>query len=149
MAKGLLWFGCYVLAILLPLIVAWLWHPPEVEGRAFSLQFSAACGYVSLSVMTFEFTLISRIGFFASAFGQDTLLQFHRQMGTVAAALILLHVAFVFRNGYPMMWLIPFSEGNVYWGTFAAYALVLLIVLSLYRKQLGISYSWWQQAVAF
>ena len=46
LGKGILWFGLYLLVILLPLIVSWLRHPAEVEGRAFSLLFSAACGYV-------------------------------------------------------------------------------------------------------
>jgi predicted ferric reductase len=94
--------------------------------------------------MAFEFALISRIGVVSSAFGQDTLLQFHRQMGVVAAALIVLHAVFVFRNGYPLEWLNPFSDGMIKWGVLAAYALAFLIVLSLARKRLGISYSWWQ-----
>jgi hypothetical protein len=66
--RELLWFGAYLLLILFPLIVGSLKHPPEVEGRAFSLQFSTACGYVALTVMAFEFMLISRIGFTAAAF---------------------------------------------------------------------------------
>jgi predicted ferric reductase len=32
----------------------------------------------------------------------------------------------------------------IHWGTLATYALLLLIVLSLGRKRLGLSYSWWQ-----
>lgn len=147
--RGAAWLACYLLLILFPLIVGWLWHSPGVEGRPFSLQFSTACGYVALTVMAFEFSLISRVGFAAAVFGQDALLQFHRQMGFVAAALILMHVVFVLRNGYPLTWLIPFSEGSVHWGTLAAYSLVLLILLSLIRKRLGISYGWWQVTHSF
>jgi predicted ferric reductase len=143
--KELLWFGSYLLLILFPLIVGWLKHPPEVQGRAFSLHFSTACGYVALSVMAFEFALISRVGFTAAAFGQDALLKFHRLMGLVATALVVLHAVFVFRNGYPVTWLTnPFSDGVIKWGTLAFYALILLIVLSLARKRLGLSYGWWQ-----
>jgi predicted ferric reductase len=142
--RTLLWFGAYLLLILFPIIVSWLKHPPELEGRAFSLQFSTACGYVALSVMAFEFSLISRVGFIASAFGQDVLLKFHRQMGVVAAALILLHVVFVFKNGYPVAWLNPVENGSIQWGALALYSLLLLIVLSIGRKQLKLSYEWWQ-----
>jgi predicted ferric reductase len=144
LARGSLWLSLYLLAILFPLITGWLRHSPEVEGRAFSLQFSAACGYVGLSVMAFEFSLISRIGLFSSAFGQDALLKFHRQMGLVAAVLVVLHVVFVFRNGYPMAWLNPFADGSIQWGTLTAYAVALLIGLSIFRKRLRISYGWWQ-----
>jgi predicted ferric reductase len=144
MARGIFWFGVYLLMILFPLIVGWLRHSPDVEGRAFSLQFAAAVGYVGLSVMAFEFALISRIGIAASAFGQDALLQFHRKMGLVAVALIVMHVFFIFRNGYPTSWLNPYSDGIVQWGTLAAYSLVLLIILSVFRKQLGLPYGWWQ-----
>jgi predicted ferric reductase len=143
-AKELVWFGLYLLLILFPLIAGWLKHPPEVEGRAFSLQFSTACGYVALSVMAFEFALISRVGFTAAVFGQDALLKFHRQIGIAAALLVLLHVLFVFRNGYPVAWLKPISDGSIQWGACALYALILLIVLSLGRKRLGLSYGWWQ-----
>jgi predicted ferric reductase len=142
-------FGSYLLLILFPLIVGWLKHPPEVEGRAFSLQFSTACGYVALTVMAFEFSLISHVGLIASAFGQDALLKFHRLMGLVATVLVLLHLVFVFKNGYPVTWLNPFADGSIQWGSLALYALILLIVLSLGRKRLGVSYGWWQTTHSF
>ncbi|MFL6448504.1 MAG: ferric reductase-like transmembrane domain-containing protein [Bryobacteraceae bacterium] len=144
MVKGILWFGLYLLLILFPLIVGWLRHSPGVEGRSFSLQFSAACGYVAFSVMAFEFALIARVEFVSAAVGQDSLLKFHRQMGIVAALLLALHVIFVFRNGYPFEWLYPIYDGIVQWGTLAMYAVVLLIILSLGRRRFGISYSTWQ-----
>jgi predicted ferric reductase len=147
--RELLWFGSYLLLILFPLLVGWLKHPPEVEGRAFSLQFGTACGYVALSMMAFEFALISRVGFIASAFGQDALLKFHRQMGFVAVVLVLLHAVFVFRNGYPVTWLNPVAGGTIRWGPLTLYALILLIVLSLGRKRLGLSYGWWQITHSF
>jgi predicted ferric reductase len=149
LSRGFFWFGCYLLVILFPLIGGWLRHPAEVEGRPFWLLFSSACGYVALSTMAFEFVLISRVGMFASAFGQDVLLKFHRQMGVVAVVLIALHVIFVFRNGYPVAWLNPLADGTVQWGTLAAYCLALLIVLSVCRKSLKLSYGLWQFTHSF
>jgi predicted ferric reductase len=143
-ARGILWFGLYLFLILFPLIVGWLRHPPAAEGRAFSLQFATACGYVAFSIMAFEFALIARLAMVSSAFGQDALLQFHRQMGMVAALLVALHVVFVFKNGYPLSWLNPIADDTVQWGTLAAYCVVLIIALSIGRKRLGISYGWWQ-----
>jgi hypothetical protein len=109
--EGILWFGLYLLLILFPFIVQWLRHSPGVEGRAFSLQFSAACGYVAFSVMAFEFALISRVGFVSAAFGQDSLLKFHRQMGLVAALLVALHVIFILGNGYSAVSLVRPADG--------------------------------------
>jgi predicted ferric reductase len=143
-ARAILWFGFYLLLVLFPLVIAWLRHPPEVDGRAFSMQFSAACGYVAFGVMAFEFALIARLAFVSSAFGQDVLLQFHRQMGMVAALLVALHVVFVFKNGYPLTWLFPIADGIIQWGTLALYTVVVLIALSLGRKKFKISYGWWQ-----
>ncbi len=147
--RGLFWFGFYLVLILFPLLVGWLRHPPEVEGRAFSLQFSVACGYVGLSVMAFEFVLISRVSVVSSAFGQDVLLKFHRQMGVVATVLIAAHAVLIFRNGYPVSWLNPIGDGVVKWGVLSGYTLVLLIVLSLARRSLGIPYQWWQITHSF
>ena len=144
MVKGTLWFGVYLLLILFPLIVGWLRHSSGVEGRAFSLQFSAACGYVAFSVMAFEFALVARVGFVSAAYGQDSLLKFQRQMGLVAALLVALHVIFIFRNGYPLEWLYPIYDGMIQWGSLTMYAVVLLIVLSLGRRRLKISYNGWQ-----
>src|SRR5262249_44804261 len=144
LARGTIWFTVYLAVILFPLLVGWLRHPPAVEGRAFSLQFSAACGYVAWSVMSVEFALISRVGFFARAFGQDALLRFHRQMGLGVIGLILLHLVFVFKNAYPLAWLLPVADGEIQWGAVAAYTLLLLIALSLGRSRLGIPYGWWQ-----
>ena len=97
----------------------------QLEIRTSSLRVTHCEHYllsVALSVMAFEFALISRVGFTASAFGQDALLTFHRQMGLMASVLVLLHVVFVFRNGYPTAWLRPYSDGIVMWGALALLA---------------------------
>src|SRR5689334_7882874 len=65
-------------------------------------------------------------------------------MGMIAALLVGLHVVFVFKNGYPLTWLYPIADGIIQWGTLAAYCVILLIVLSLWRKKLRIPYGWWQ-----
>jgi len=88
----------------------------------------------------------------SSAFGQDVLLQFHRQMGMVASALILIHSALMFLSGYPLAWLNPFDASNIWamrWGIFAAMAILVLMVVSLGRKRLRLSYDGWQLTHGF
>jgi len=149
--KTVLWFGAYLLLIVLPLFVAAAW-PAEGAGRPFWMQFGVACGFAAFSIMAFEFALISKVRRVSIAFGQDVLLQFHRQMGIVAAALIAGHAVLMFRSGYPLAWLNPFSADNVWgmrWGVFAALAILLLMIVSLGRRQLRISYDVWQLSHGF
>jgi predicted ferric reductase len=149
--KSILWMLGYVLLIVSPLAVAALW-PAEGAGRPFWMQFGVACGFAAFSIMAFEFALISKVRAVTGAFGQDVLLQFHRQMGIVAAALIAGHAFLMFRSGYPLDWLNPFSAENVWamrWGVFSAFAIVILMIVSLGRKRLRISYDKWQLTHGF
>lgn len=143
--KAGLWFGLYALLIVFPLAVGAAW-PGDGAGRPFWTQFGIACGFVAFAAMALEFALISRVQSLASAFGQDALLQFHRQMGTVAAALILIHAALMLGGGYPLEWLNPFAEGTIWamrWGVLGAWAVLTLVVVSVGRRRLRISYDWW------
>ena len=130
-AKTVLWFGSYLLLIVLPLFVAAAW-PAEGGGQPFWTQFGVACGFAAFSILAFEFALISKVRPVTAAFGQDVLLQFHRQMGIVAVVLIAAHVVLMFRSGYPLAWLNPFSADNVWpmrWGVFAAIAILILMIV--------------------
>jgi len=145
---GAFWFGLYLFLVLFPLIVGALAHP-SVEQRAFGLEFAVACGYVGLAIISFEFALIARVQSVAGAFGQDALQQFHRQMGYVATIFLLAHPIFLFLKGYPWTLLSPFSGATLWmwrWGVIAFWALVLLVLLTVVRKHLNISYEWWQLA---
>jgi len=145
------WFGAYLLLIVLPLLVAALW-PADGAARPFWMQFGVACGFAAFAIMAFEFALISKVRPVTSVFGQDVLMQFHRQMGIVAAFLILGHAVFMFRSGYPLAWLNPFSSENVWamrWGVLAAAAILILMAVSLGRKRLRISYDSWQLTHGF
>src|SRR3990170_1789913 len=145
-AKAVLSFGLYLLLIVLPLIVGAVW-PAEAAGRPFSTQFGVALGFVAFAAMALEFTLISKVHSLASAFGQDALIQFHRRMGVVAGVLILIHSILMLRSGYPLEWLNPFATSSIWamrWGVWAGFAILLLVVVSLGRKQLRIRYGRWQ-----
>jgi predicted ferric reductase len=149
--KAISWFGTYLLLIVLPLFVAALW-PGDGAGRPFWMQFGVACGFAAFTIMAFEFALVSKVRPVTGAFGQDVLLQFHRQMGIVAAALIAGHAVLMFRTGYPLAWLNPFSADNVWpmrWGVFAAMAILILMIVSLGRRRLRISYDAWQLSHGF
>ncbi|MBV8346480.1 MAG: hypothetical protein JOZ49_02780, partial [Mycolicibacterium sp.] len=57
-------------------------------GRGFWTEFSAALGFVGLSLLGVEFALVARVRSVAAPFGTDALVQFHRQIGRVGFALV-------------------------------------------------------------
>lgn len=146
MMRGAGSFLLYLFLIVFPLIVGALYDPTPA-ARTLTLELAVAAGYVGLAIMAFQFALVSRLTFASAAFGQDALQQFHRQMSYVATAFILLHPALLFVNGFDWnMLLNPLNDSpwSLKWGTLSLYALLLLIILSIGRKRLRISYEWWQ-----
>jgi len=133
----------YLFLIIFPLIIGALFDPVPM-ARPFTLELAVAAGYV---VMAFQFTLVSRLTFASAAFGQDALQQFHRQMSYVATGFILLHPVLLAANGLDWNTLLnPFNDNpwSLKSGTCSFYALLALILFSVGRKRLHISYEWWQ-----
>jgi len=52
-----------------------------------------ALGFTGLAMMGLEFALVARFRAVAAPFGQDALLQFHREIGYVGLVFILTHFA--------------------------------------------------------
>ncbi|HET6497980.1 MAG TPA: ferric reductase-like transmembrane domain-containing protein [Coriobacteriia bacterium] len=143
--RGVFWFGLYLALILLPLIVGAVVYDP---GHAASpLVYAAiACGYIALALMATELALVSRFGGVAAAFGLDSLLQFHRQVGIASVGFALAHPLLLLVDGaYPIRILVPSSAAP--WPVTAgigALAMASLVVgLSVYRRHLRISYEAW------
>ncbi len=144
--RGSIWFSFYRFLVLLPLIVAAAFREPGA-GRGFVSSFAIACGYIGLAMVALEFALVARFKQVAGAFGQDALQQFHKQMGYVSTLFLLIHPVLLFVYGYPLDLLNPFSPANPWmwrWGTVSLYFLLLLVVLSAFRKWLRLSYEWWE-----
>lgn len=145
--RGAVWFVVYLFLILFPLVVAAVADPIEVP-RPFLVEVGVALGAVGLSIMAFQFALVSRTRAAAAAFGEDALLQFHRQIGLVALACVWLHPLLLVASDFaPLAWMIA-PVGNIPWaaqsGTLSAYALTALIALSVWRARLRLAYEWWQ-----
>src|SRR5262245_4276238 len=62
-------------------------------GHSLWTDFSVELGLVGLTMMGLELLLVARFKAVAAPFGQDALLQFHRQIGYVGLAFVLVHVA--------------------------------------------------------
>lgn len=145
--RGIIFFGLYFVLITLPLDIALLANTTRVP-KPFIVEVAVGAGFIGFSLMAMEFALISRIEAASQPFGEDSLQLFHNIMGVVALGLLLFHPVILVLNGYPAnCWLNPFAScGNLATTTasLSLYALLLLVVSSLWQKRLRIPYEAWQ-----
>src|SRR5690242_3781756 len=94
-------------------------------------------------MMGLEFALVARFRAVAAPFGQDALLQFHRQIGYVGLAFILVHFAISaqWRDVTPAKAVA--APLLVWFGMAALLALVVLIATSAWRRAFRLSYEAW------
>lgn len=139
--KGTVWIGVFLGVTILPLVFAAI--GVSEPGRGFATEFSAALGFVGLSLMGLEFALVARFRSVAEPFGSDALVQFHRQMGLVGLGLVLVHIAI----SAPWDLVIrPFdadTPARVRWALLATLALFALIASSVWRTKLRLRYEVW------
>jgi predicted ferric reductase len=143
--SGVAWVVLYVVFALTPLVIVELANPPK--GRPFVVELSVALGFVGLAMMGLQFALIARFKAVAAPFGIDALTRFHREVSFVALAFILAHPILLFiqnaskylplLNVFTAPWRARFAVASVI-------LLLALMVASLLRKRLRLSYEAWQ-----
>jgi predicted ferric reductase len=119
---------------------------PRPTARNFWIELSLALGFVGLMQMALQFKIIARYKKITEPYGIDLIMQYHRQIALMGMALILAHPAIlVIQNPRVLALLNPFGGT---WasrtGVASVVALLLLAALSLFRKQLKLSYEWWR-----
>ena len=137
------WILTYVVVLSAPLIggVFNLAH-----GRGFWLNFSVALGFVALSMFGGQFVLVSRMQWVTRPMGMDALMAFHKRMAYVATGFALVHPTILFikdEKYWPLLnvWTSPLRAKLA---VAAVVALLLLVLFSVYRQQLRMSYRLWQ-----
>ena len=141
---GSLLVGLYVLLALVPLFVGLA--PPTPSGRAFWLELSVALGFVGLGQLALQFALIARFRRISEPFGIDLVMQYHRQIGILAALLVLAHplVLIAWRPAYASMLNPLTADWATRSGLLATLAMVGLIIVSIWRRPLRIGYETWR-----
>src|ERR671915_786945 len=138
------WVIAYLGVVLAPLVFAVIGASATDHG--FWTNFSVALGFVGLAMMGLEFALVARFRPLAAPFGQDALLQFHRQIGYVGLALILIHFTISARWNELTLSDALAAPLLVWFGMAALLALIVLIVISVWRRTLRLSYEAWHVA---
>ena len=131
----------YLGAVLSPLVFAAIGASQPDHG--FWTDFSVALGFTGLAMMGLEFALVARFRLLAAPFGQDALLQFHRQIGYVGLAFILVHffISAHWDEVTPAKAL--HAPLLVWFGMAALLSLVVLVATSVWRGPLRLSYETW------
>jgi predicted ferric reductase len=142
--QAVFWTGLYIALSILPLALVLVGPLPAARG--FWIEFGVGLGFVGLAMLGLQFALTARFRQIAAPFGLDTMLHFHRQAGIVAFVFVLAHplLLIVLRPAF-FEFLDPRSSiarAAALW--FALGSLLLLIVLTLWRRPLGIAYEWWR-----
>jgi predicted ferric reductase len=133
----------YVALAATPLLVAAA--PPRPPGRPFWHELGVALGFVALGQMALQFGLVGRFKRLSRPFGLDLVMQFHRQLGLLAASALAVHAALLLflRPGVPGA--LAGRSGLGLMSGFAAFVAVSsLVLLTLARKRLGIGYESWR-----
>lgn len=137
------WFVLYVFVVSVPLVGGAI----NLEhGRGFWLNFSIALGFLSLSMLGAQFVIASRMQFVSAPLGMDAALAFHKAMAYPATVFALVHPAllFVMDAKYLQLLNVFTSPLRAKFAVLSVIALVALVLLSLFRRRLRISYKVWQ-----
>lgn len=142
--KQRLWIAVYFVLIFAPLLILLL--APRPEGRTFWRDLSVALGFAGLSLMGLQFLPTARLPLLSEVFPLDTLYDFHHKLSVAAFVLSLAHPVILFLHNPHMLRLL-----NVFttpWRTKSAVIgvvlLILLIVTSVKRLSLKLSYETWR-----
>jgi len=141
--RASIWVLVYLVVAIAPLPIGLIQLDPS---RGFVINLSVALGFVGLSMLGLQFVLAARSHRVEAPFGIDLVLQFHRQISYVALALILLHpiLLFLFNRHFLSLLDILHSPLRAKFAVTSVAALLALIVISVWRTRLGLSYEAWQ-----
>ncbi len=142
--QAAVWIALYVIFTAAPIVVAY--SSPVFYVRSFWVEFAVGLGFVGLALMGFQFVLTGRFKNIAASLDLDSMLQFHRQAGLIAFFFIFGH-AFILIISNPNYLVFLDPRANLPRALMLSAvlgALVLIIVTTIWRRSLGLSYEWWR-----
>jgi predicted ferric reductase len=140
-SRAVVWVLAYLGVVVAPLVFAVI--GASQPDHDFWTNFSVALGFTGLAMMGLEFALVARFRAVAAPFGQDALLQFHRQIGYVGLAFILTHFAISAKWNELTLSNALAAPLLVWFGMAAMFALIALVATSVWRRRLRLSYEVW------
>jgi predicted ferric reductase len=136
------WLGMHLLIAIAPLALCLAQLKP---GRGFVVDLSVALGFLGLSVLGLQFALAARFSRSSAPFGIDVVLSYHRQISFLAVTAAFGHPVLLFLADARYRALLDLAHlplrAQFAWLSVAA--LGLLMVTSIWRKALRLSYQAW------
>src|SRR5690554_2274086 len=122
-----------------------MWRPTP-PARPFLVELSLALGLVGLVQLALQFVLIARFERVSVSYGVDAIMRFHRYVALVALVFVVAHPIILVLHEPAMAALLNplYGDWGVRTANWAIYALILLVLLSLLRKQFRLSYEAWR-----
>ncbi len=142
--QAIFWIAVYIALTLAPLLL--LLIGPKSPRQGFWQLLSVALGFAGLAMMALQFVLTARFQTLKAPYGSDIVYHFHRQISLVAFTLVLAHPLILFVADPSTLGLLNVVTAP--WRARAAVAatllLIILIALSIWRKQLHLDYTPWR-----
>ncbi|MGL1834848.1 ferredoxin reductase family protein [Rhodocyclaceae bacterium SMB388] len=139
-----LWVGLYLALVSAPLWLLLAGEIPPGGGPWWDL--AMAFGFAGLAVMGVQFALTARLRRATAPFGIDIIYYFHRLAAYIGIALVLAHFAIVQVLHPDAVGVVnPLqAPGYMSAGRLSLILFLVVIVSSVWRKQLGIEYTRWR-----
>ena len=144
LARGLAWLCAYVVLMVVPMGVATAVDPFTVARPAL-VEVSVALGLIGFPVILAQFALVSHLRAASRPFGTDALMQVHRYMSFLALAMIFGHPLLLNVVNLPWSsWNLVSANAMSRSGGIALWAVVGLVVTTVVRQRLRLSYETWR-----
>ena len=138
----------YMALVSVPLLVALL--PPRPPARSFWFELAIALGFIGLGQIALEFALVGRFQAISRPCGIDLVMQLHRQIGLLAAAIVVVHplILAALHPVYRTL-LNPLAGSTASrTGWLSVIALGSLVAVTLGRRRVRLAYEAWRLAHA-
>ncbi len=144
------WLTGFAVVVIAPSLL-WFVATPETTGNGVRLNslwsnLSVVTGLLATSAMVCVVVLPSRIRSLNRAFGIENVIDLHRFLGIITAALVLVHLACVVAADPTNTALLDFANapGRAQNATIATIGLVAIVTLAICRKKFDLSYEFWR-----
>ncbi|MFW6009724.1 MAG: ferric reductase-like transmembrane domain-containing protein [Actinomycetota bacterium] len=138
------WTLLYLAAVVAPLVLMLVGDHPS--GRGWWADTSMALGFIGLAMLGLQLAVTARFRPVDAPLGLDAVLRFHRQIAFVALAFVLLHPIMLFVQDPSQLRLLVPATSTVagLWGVASVVLLLVLIAVTVWRRQLRLSYEVWR-----
>lgn len=142
--QAVFWLGSYLLLVLTPLFILLLAPVPAKQG--FWWDVGIGLGFSGLIMLVMQFFITARLKRPAAPFGMDVIYYFHRCLGYALLIVVISHPV-VLAIGNPAI-ITDFRLSSLSWaiisGMLALAAMLVVVAVSVWRKQLRIPYDVWR-----